>query len=114
VRECAAVLSAFGVTGLTFMMVMYGLERRNSGFVLAFACGCGLASAYGFLSADHGHSVVGAVWAIGAVHRYRSRCQPGGTPACAYGAGGEEIALAELTLERAGRQRAHGLLARAN
>ena len=35
---------------LTFMMVMYALERRGKRFVLAFALGCALSSSYGFAS----------------------------------------------------------------
>jgi hypothetical protein len=58
------VLTAFGVTALGFMMIMYGLERRHPGFVLAFACGCGLASAYGFLSGAWPFGVVEAIWAV--------------------------------------------------
>jgi hypothetical protein len=64
------VLTAFGVTALTFMMIMYGLERHHRGFVLAFACGCGLASAYGFLSGAWPFGVVEAIWAVVAVHRF--------------------------------------------
>jgi hypothetical protein len=44
------MLTAFGVTALTFMMLMYALEPRHNGFVLAFALGCTLASLYGFLA----------------------------------------------------------------
>ncbi|CAN5338273.1 hypothetical protein BH18ACT12_BH18ACT12_04680 [soil metagenome] len=45
------MLTAFGVSAaLTFMMVMYALESRHHGFVLAFAGGCVLASLYGFIS----------------------------------------------------------------
>ena len=44
------MLTAFGVVALTFMMLMYALERRGRGFILAFACGCALSSAYGFLA----------------------------------------------------------------
>ena len=43
-------VTIFGVVAVTFMMVMYALERRHAGFVLAFAVGCLLSSAYGFLS----------------------------------------------------------------
>lgn len=71
------MLTVFGVTALTFMMVMYALERRHSGFVLAFACGCGLASVYGFLSGAWPFGVVEAVWALIALRRYRQRRQPG-------------------------------------
>jgi hypothetical protein len=64
------LLTAFGVTALTFMMVMYALERRHPGFVLAFACGCGLASLYGFLSGAWAFGVVEAIWAGVAVKRF--------------------------------------------
>jgi hypothetical protein len=67
------VLTAFGVTALTFMMVMYALERRHVAFVLAFACGCGLASAYGFLSGAWPFGVVEAIWSGVAVGRFARR-----------------------------------------
>jgi len=44
------LLTAFGVSALTFMMLMYALESRHIGSVLAFAGGCALASVYGFVS----------------------------------------------------------------
>ncbi len=65
------MLTLFGVAALTFMMAMYALERRGNGFVLAFACGCGLASLYGFLSGAWPFGVVEAIWAGVAVNRYR-------------------------------------------
>lgn len=64
------MLTAFGVTALTFMMVMYALERRHRGFVLAFALGCVLASTYGFLSGAWPFGIVEAIWAAVAIHRY--------------------------------------------
>jgi hypothetical protein len=45
------MLTLFGVSALTFMMLMYALERRGRAFILAFACGCLLASAYGLSQA---------------------------------------------------------------
>ncbi len=65
------MLTAFGATAVTFMMVMYALERRGSGFILAFACGCLLSSAYGFLAGTWPFGVVEAIWAAVAVQRYR-------------------------------------------
>ena len=65
------MLTLFGATAVTFMMVMYALERRHPGFVLAFACGCALSSVYGFLAGTWPFGVVEAIWAAVAVHRYR-------------------------------------------
>jgi hypothetical protein len=66
------VLTAFGVVVLTFMMVMYALERRGPGFVLAFALGCALSSAYGFMAGTWPFGVVEAIWAVIALRRYGS------------------------------------------
>jgi hypothetical protein len=63
-------LTIFGVVGLTFMMLMYALERRGSGFVLAFALGCALSSTYGFLSGAWPFGAVEAIWTVIALRRY--------------------------------------------
>jgi hypothetical protein len=68
----SVALTAFGATVLTFMMVMYALERRGRGFILAFACGCALSSAYGFLAGTWPFGVVEAIWAVIALRRYRT------------------------------------------
>jgi hypothetical protein len=64
------VLTAFGVAALTFMTLMYALERRGPSFVLAFAVGCGLASLYGFLAGTWPFGVVELIWSGIAVRRY--------------------------------------------
>jgi hypothetical protein len=64
-------LTVFGVVVLTFMMLMYALEGRGPRFILAFALGCGLSSAYGFLSGAWPFGVVEAIWTVIALHRYR-------------------------------------------
>ena len=64
------VITTFGAIAVTFMMVMYALERRHPGFVLAFAIGCLLSSAYGFLSGAWPFGVVEVVWAVVAVRRF--------------------------------------------
>lgn len=66
------MLTAFGATAVTFMMLMYALERRGSRFILAFACGCLLSSVYGFLAGTWPFGVVEAIWAGVAVQRYRT------------------------------------------
>jgi hypothetical protein len=63
-------ITVFGVFALTFMIVMYALERRHPGFVLAFAVGCFLSSGYGFLSGAWPFGVVELVWTGVALRRY--------------------------------------------
>lgn len=70
-RHTGFVLTAFGAAALTFMMLMYALERRHKRFVLAFAGGCLLSSAYGFLAGTWPFGVVEVIWAGIAVRRYR-------------------------------------------
>ena len=66
----ASVLTIFGVTVLTFMMLMYALEDRDRRFVLAFALGCALSSTYGFLAGTWPFGVVEGLWSLLAVRRY--------------------------------------------
>lgn len=67
------MLTVFGATAVTFMMLMYALERRHNGFVLAFACGCALSSVYGFLAGAWPFGVVEAIWALVAARRFFGR-----------------------------------------
>jgi hypothetical protein len=64
------MLTAFGVVVLTFMTLMYAPERRGPRFVLAFACGCALSGAYGFLAGTWPFGVVEAVWSVIALRRF--------------------------------------------
>jgi hypothetical protein len=63
-------LTAFGVAALSFMMLMYALEARGRGFILAFAAGCALSSAYGFLANAWPFGTVEAIWTVIALRRY--------------------------------------------
>ena len=67
-----SAVTLFGVAALTFMMLMYALERRGPRFILLFALGCALSSAYGFLSGAWPFGVVEAIWAVIALRRYTS------------------------------------------
>jgi hypothetical protein len=64
-------LVIYGVSVLTFMMVMYALERRGHWFVLAFAVGCLLSSSYGFLSGAWPFGCVELIWSVIALIRFR-------------------------------------------
>jgi hypothetical protein len=64
-------VTIYGVCAVTFMMVMYALEDRGRGYVLAFAFGCVLSSIYGFLSGAWPFGVVELIWAGVALRRHR-------------------------------------------
>jgi hypothetical protein len=71
------MLTVYGATVLTFMMLMYALERRHRYFVVAFAVGCALSAIYGFLSGAWPFGVVEAIWCAIALHRFsRGRSTP--------------------------------------
>jgi hypothetical protein len=65
------LLTAYGASAVAFMMLAYALERRHRRFILAFACGCALSSAYGFMAGVWPFGVIEALWALIAVDRYR-------------------------------------------
>jgi hypothetical protein len=69
-ERLSRMLTAFGVLSLTFMMVMYALERRGPTYTAGFAVGCALSSAYGFLSGAWPFGIVEAVWTIVAARRF--------------------------------------------
>jgi hypothetical protein len=65
-----SLITLYGVGALSFMMLMYALERRHRLFVVGFAAGCLLSSAYGFLSGAWPFGAVEAVWAVVALRRF--------------------------------------------
>jgi hypothetical protein len=64
-------VTIYGVVAVTFMMTMYAMERRGRRYVLGFAVGCLLSSAYGFLSGAWPFGVVELIWSTIAFRRYR-------------------------------------------
>ena len=75
------MITVFGVLALSFMMTMYALEDHGRGFVLAFAFGCVLSSAYGFLAGAWPFGIVEVIWAAVAVRRWqRPLASPGNRP----------------------------------
>ena len=69
-------VTLFGVLAVGFMMAMYALESRGDGFVLAFAVGCALSSAYGFASGAWPFGVVEWIWTVIALRRWWLRAHP--------------------------------------
>lgn len=63
-------VTIFGVVAVSFMMIMYALESRGRYFILLFALGCILSSAYGFASGAWPFGVVEGVWTFVALRRW--------------------------------------------
>jgi hypothetical protein len=63
-------LTTFGLFAVTSMLVFYALEKRSHWFLLAFACSCILASAYGFLQGAWPFGLVEAIWSGVAARRW--------------------------------------------
>lgn len=70
-------ITIYGVCVLTFMMVMYAMERRGPVFILFFAVGCALSSVYGFASGAWPFGVVELIWSGVALTRYRAALAAG-------------------------------------
>jgi hypothetical protein len=70
------MVTIYGVCAVSFMMVMYALERKGRRFIAAFALGCLLSSAYGFLAHAWPFGVVEIVWSGVALTRFRSTVRP--------------------------------------
>jgi hypothetical protein len=67
----SVAVTIYGVCALSFMMAMYALEKRGRRFILLFALGCLLSSAYGFLSGAWPFGVVEVVWSGIAFRRFQ-------------------------------------------
>ena len=65
------VLTVFGIVSVSFMMAMYALERRGRIFIVLFALGYLLSSAYGFAARAWPFGVVELVWSAVALRRWR-------------------------------------------
>lgn len=68
-------LTAFGLFAVSFMLVCYVLEDRSPWWILAFAGGCLLGSAYGFLQGAWPFGAVELIWTMVALRRWwTARC----------------------------------------
>jgi hypothetical protein len=63
-------LSFFGLLAVSVMVLCYAMESRHSGFILAFATSCLLASAYGFLQGAWPFGAVEIIWSVIAFRRW--------------------------------------------
>jgi hypothetical protein len=66
-----SALDAFGLFAVSFMLVCYMLEDRAHWWTLAFALGCLMGSAYGFLQGAWPFGLVELAWAAVALVKWR-------------------------------------------
>jgi hypothetical protein len=66
-------LTLFGLFAVTAMLIFYALEERSPLIILAFACSCAMASAYGFLQGAWPFGIVEGVWTLVAIKRWRDK-----------------------------------------
>ena len=63
-------LRLFGLFAVTFMLICYMLEDRSPWWTLAFAAGCLMGSAYGFLQGAWPFGAVELIWTVVALRRW--------------------------------------------
>jgi hypothetical protein len=66
-------VTVFGVFGVSFMMLMYALERCGAGFVARIRGRCALSSAYGLLAGAWPFGIREVIRAVVALRRYSDR-----------------------------------------
>ena len=67
------MLTLFGSIAVTIMFLAYWLEPRSKWFVLVFALGSALTSAYSGLTEVYPITVIEALWALVALRRFMER-----------------------------------------
>lgn len=65
------ILTLYGATAVTLMLIAYALERRSPWWIFIFAIACAGSSLYGFLAGTWPFGVVEGIWAIVALHRWQ-------------------------------------------
>lgn len=64
------MLTVYGATVVTLMMLFYALESRSPWFTLAFAVSCWGSASYGFLAGTWPFGIVEAVWGVIALRKF--------------------------------------------
>jgi hypothetical protein len=67
------MLTVFGATSVTMMMVFYALESRHRVWTFAFAAACFASSIYGWRAGTWPFGLVEAIWGVIALEKGRRR-----------------------------------------
>ena len=73
-------LTAFGLFAVTFMLICYRMEDGSHWWTLAFAVGCVMGSAYGFLQGAWPFGLVELAWTAVAGAKWWRLRRSGHTP----------------------------------
>ena len=65
------MLTLYGASAVTVMLIAYALERRSPWWIFIFAIACAGSSLYGFLAGTWPFGVVEGIWAIVALRRWQ-------------------------------------------
>lgn len=64
------MLTAYGATVVTLMMIFYAFEARSPWFTFAFAISCVGSASYGFLAGTWPFGAVETVWSVIAFRKW--------------------------------------------
>ena len=65
------ILTFYGASAVTVMLIAYALERRSPWWIFIFAIACAGSSLYGFLAGTWPFGVVEGIWASVALRRWQ-------------------------------------------
>ncbi|EQD66015.1 conserved hypothetical protein, membrane [mine drainage metagenome] len=65
-----SMLTLYGASIVSLMMLFYALESRSSWFTLAFSISCLGSAAYGFLAGTWPFGVVELIWSLVALRKW--------------------------------------------
>ncbi|WP_291520664.1 hypothetical protein [Acidithiobacillus sp.] len=65
------LLTTYGATIVTLMMLFYAFESRSHWFTLAFAVACLGSAVYGFLAGTWPFGIVESIWSLVALRKWQ-------------------------------------------
>jgi hypothetical protein len=64
------LLTLYGASAVTVMLIAYALEHRPSWWIFVFAVACAASSVYGFLAGTWPFGIVEGIWSLVALRRW--------------------------------------------
>jgi hypothetical protein len=64
------ILTLYGATAVTVMLIAYALEHRAPWWIFVFAVACAASSVYGFVAGTWPFGIVEGIWSLVALRRW--------------------------------------------